>query len=62
MTIQNMTKVIYESGLTQKDIANKLDISQNSVWQYLNGKVETIGHDTYLKLEALHKEITEKAA
>ena len=62
MTIQLLIKGIQSYGLTQTQIAEKLQVSQNSVWQYLHGHVVDVGIETYQKAEALHKSLSEKVA
>ncbi|PPC95691.1 MAG: hypothetical protein CTY32_08415 [Methylotenera sp.] len=62
MTIQELIKGIQSFGLTQTQIAEKLNVSQNSVWQYLHGHVEDVRAKTYQRAEALYKSLSKKSA
>ena len=62
MTIQQLILEIKSYGLTQSQIAQKLNVSQNSIWQYEHGKVNDARNKTYQSALELKKLLCKKSA
>jgi transcriptional regulator with XRE-family HTH domain len=62
MNIQHLILKALKSGYTQNQLAQKLQISQNSVWQYKEGRVSDPRGSVLMRLQNLAAELAEKEA